>query len=168
MSDYPKHAVRELAPACVLIRGAASCASASAQAVSAGRQPSRAVGAAQFEGVVRGGLAQGAVIGAQATSGQNRTCVRDIYVKSGAHAFKGTRALFGVDDRFERCVARSWLDTRGAGPEWHNHNANSTKAIGAGHRRKLDNRAFAREPKGYDVFVAWQPNKYVSLTVAYA
>jgi hypothetical protein len=40
-------------------------------------------------------------------------------------------------------------------------------AIGAEYRMKPDNLGFAREQDWYDAFVAWQPNKYVSLTVAY-
>ncbi|CAM2151146.1 DUF3034 family protein [Pararobbsia alpina] len=40
-------------------------------------------------------------------------------------------------------------------------------AIGAEYRMKPDNLSFAREQDWYDAFVAWQPNKYVSLTVAY-
>ena len=41
-------------------------------------------------------------------------------------------------------------------------------AVGAEYRMKPNNLGFAREQDWYDAFVAWQPNKYVSLTVAYA
>ncbi|MFM0137913.1 DUF3034 family protein [Caballeronia grimmiae] len=40
-------------------------------------------------------------------------------------------------------------------------------AIGAEYRMKPDNLSFAREQDAYDAFVAWAPNKHVSLTAAY-
>ncbi|SAL24146.1 hypothetical protein AWB65_01330 [Caballeronia humi] len=39
--------------------------------------------------------------------------------------------------------------------------------IGAEYRTKPDNLGFAREQNAYDAFVAWAPNKHVSLTAAY-
>ncbi|WP_426689562.1 DUF3034 family protein [Rhodanobacter ginsengiterrae] len=41
-------------------------------------------------------------------------------------------------------------------------------AIGAEYRQKPDNLGLAREDDWYDAFVAWAPNKHVSLTLAYA
>jgi len=41
-------------------------------------------------------------------------------------------------------------------------------AIGAEYRSKPDNLGIAREDDWYDVFLAWAPNKHVSVTVAYA
>lgn len=41
-------------------------------------------------------------------------------------------------------------------------------AIGAEYRQKPDNLAIAEEDDWYDAFVAWAPNKHVSLTLAYA
>lgn len=41
-------------------------------------------------------------------------------------------------------------------------------AIGAEYRQKPDNLGIAREDDWYDAFVAWAPNKHVSLTLAYA
>ncbi len=41
-------------------------------------------------------------------------------------------------------------------------------AIGAEYRQKPNNLGIAKESDWYDAFVAWAPNKYVSLTVAYA
>ena len=40
-------------------------------------------------------------------------------------------------------------------------------AIGAEYRMKPNNLSFAREQDAYDAFVAWAPNKHVSLTLAY-
>ncbi|WP_404987395.1 DUF3034 family protein [Caballeronia sp. LZ043] len=40
-------------------------------------------------------------------------------------------------------------------------------AIGGEYRMKPDNLSFAREQNVYDAFVAWAPNKHVSLTAAY-
>ncbi|QGZ64734.1 DUF3034 family protein [Paraburkholderia acidisoli] len=40
-------------------------------------------------------------------------------------------------------------------------------ALGAEYRTKPDNLSFAREQNAYDAFVAWAPNKHVSLTLAY-
>ncbi|WP_370467372.1 DUF3034 family protein [Caballeronia sp. BR00000012568055] len=40
-------------------------------------------------------------------------------------------------------------------------------AIGAEYRMKPNNLGFAREQDAYDAFVAWAPNKHVSLTLAY-
>lgn len=40
-------------------------------------------------------------------------------------------------------------------------------AIGAEYRTKPNNLSFAREQNAYDAFVAWAPNKHVSLTVAF-
>jgi hypothetical protein len=39
--------------------------------------------------------------------------------------------------------------------------------VGAEYRSKPDNLSFAREQDAYDAFVAWAPNKHVSLTLAY-
>ncbi|HEX7340032.1 MAG TPA: DUF3034 family protein [Rhodanobacteraceae bacterium] len=41
-------------------------------------------------------------------------------------------------------------------------------AIGAEYRQKPDNLAIAKEDDWYDAFVAWAPNKHLSLTLAYA
>jgi hypothetical protein len=41
-------------------------------------------------------------------------------------------------------------------------------AIGAEYRSKPDNLGIAREQDWWDVFLAWAPNKHVSLTLAYA
>ena len=41
-------------------------------------------------------------------------------------------------------------------------------AIGAEYRQKPNNLGIAREDDWYDAFVAWAPNKHVSLTLAYA
>ena len=41
-------------------------------------------------------------------------------------------------------------------------------AIGAEYRQKPNNLGIAQEDDWYDVFVAWAPNKHVSLTLAYA
>lgn len=41
-------------------------------------------------------------------------------------------------------------------------------AIGAEYRQKPNNLGIAKEDDWYDAFVAWAPNKYVSLTLAYA
>ena len=41
-------------------------------------------------------------------------------------------------------------------------------AIGAEYRSKPDNLGIAREDDWYDVFLAWTPNRHVSVTVAYA
>ncbi|HET7268282.1 MAG TPA: DUF3034 family protein [Oleiagrimonas sp.] len=41
-------------------------------------------------------------------------------------------------------------------------------AIGAEYRQKPDNLGIAEEDDWYDAFVAWAPNKHVSLTLAYA
>lgn len=40
-------------------------------------------------------------------------------------------------------------------------------ALGAEYRTKPDNLSFAREQNAYDAFVAWAPNKHISLTLAY-
>jgi hypothetical protein len=40
-------------------------------------------------------------------------------------------------------------------------------AIGAEYRMKPNNLSFAREQDAYDAFIAWAPNKHVSLTAAY-
>jgi hypothetical protein len=40
-------------------------------------------------------------------------------------------------------------------------------AVGAEYRMKPNNLGFAREQDAYDAFVAWAPNKHVSLTLAY-
>ncbi|WP_284507378.1 DUF3034 family protein [Caballeronia sp. ATUFL_M2_KS44] len=40
-------------------------------------------------------------------------------------------------------------------------------AIGGEYRMKPDNLSFAREQDAYDAFIAWAPNKHVSLTAAY-
>ncbi|MEC5405650.1 DUF3034 family protein [Paraburkholderia sp. MPAMCS5] len=40
-------------------------------------------------------------------------------------------------------------------------------AVGAEYRSKPDNLGFAREQNAYDAFIAWAPNKHVSLTLAY-
>ncbi|MDR5740313.1 MULTISPECIES: DUF3034 family protein [unclassified Caballeronia] len=40
-------------------------------------------------------------------------------------------------------------------------------AVGAEYRMKPDNLSFAREQDAYDAFIAWAPNKHVSLTAAY-
>ncbi len=40
-------------------------------------------------------------------------------------------------------------------------------AVGAEYRRKPNNLGIAREDDWYDAFVAWAPNKHVSLTLAY-
>jgi Protein of unknown function (DUF3034) len=39
-------------------------------------------------------------------------------------------------------------------------------ALGAEYRTKPDNLSFAREQNAYDAFVAWAPNKHISLTLA--
>ena len=44
---------------------------------------------------------------------------------------------------------------------------NRNLAIGAEYRMKPDNLGIAREDNVWDAFVAWAPNKHVSLTVAY-
>lgn len=41
-------------------------------------------------------------------------------------------------------------------------------AVGAEYRQKPNNLGIAREDDWYDAFVAWAPNKHVSLTLAYA
>ena len=41
-------------------------------------------------------------------------------------------------------------------------------ATGVEYRSKPDNLSFAREQDAYDAFVAWAPNKHLSLTAAYA
>jgi hypothetical protein len=40
-------------------------------------------------------------------------------------------------------------------------------ALGAEYRMKPNNLSFAREQDAYDAFIAWAPNKHVSLTLAY-
>jgi hypothetical protein len=40
-------------------------------------------------------------------------------------------------------------------------------AVGAEYRTKPNNLSFAREQNAYDAFIAWAPNKHVSLTLAY-
>ena len=41
-------------------------------------------------------------------------------------------------------------------------------AIGAEYRSKPDNLGIAHEDDWYDIFLAWTPNRHVSVTVAYA
>lgn len=40
-------------------------------------------------------------------------------------------------------------------------------AIGGEYRMKPNNLSFAREQDAYDAFIAWAPNKHISLTAAY-
>lgn len=45
---------------------------------------------------------------------------------------------------------------------------NRNLAIGAEYRQKPNNLGIAREDDWYDAFIAWAPNKHISLTLAYA
>ena len=55
-------------------------------------------------------------------------------------------------------------------PEWEMSAAymlSKSFVVGAEYRTKPDNLGFAREQNAYDAFIAWAPNKHISLTLAY-